>query len=138
MESILKTSNLTKTFSNQTAVSNVNMNIRKGDIYGFIGQNGAGKTTLIKMVVGLSSPTSGSIELFGDKNLDKQRRKIGTVIEAPAFVPYLSAKENMHNQRRILGSKDKSAIDELLKFVGLGDVGKKKVKNFSLGMNVLV
>ena len=134
MESILKTSNLTKTFSNQTAVSNVNMNIRKGDIYGFIGQNGAGKTTLIKMVVGLSSPTSGSIELFGDKNLDKQRRKIGTVIEAPAFVPYLSAKENMHNQRRILGSKDKSAIDELLKFVGLGDVGKKKVKNFSLGM----
>ena len=134
MESILKTSNLTKTFSNQTAVSNVNMNIRKGDIYGFIGQNGAGKTTLIKMVVGLSSPTSGSIELFGDKNLDKQRRKIGTVIEAQAFVPYLSAKENMHNQRRILGSKDKSAIDELLKFVGLGDVGKKKVKNFSLGM----
>ena len=55
MESILKTSNLTKTFSNQTAVSNVNMNIRKGDIYGFIGQNGAGKTTLIKMVVGLST-----------------------------------------------------------------------------------
>lgn len=134
MENILKTSNLTKTFSKQTAVSNVNMNIKKGDIYGFIGQNGAGKTTLIKMVVGLATPTSGSIELFGDRNLDKQRRKIGTVIEAPAFIPYLSAKENMHNQRRILGSKDKSAIDELLKFVGLGDVGKKKVKNFSLGM----
>lgn len=134
MENILKTNNLTKTFSKQTAVSNVNMNIKKGDIYGFIGQNGAGKTTLIKMVVGLATPTSGSIELFGDKNLDKQRRKIGTVIEAPAFVPYLSAKENMHIQREILGSKDKSAIDELLKFVGLGDVGKKKVKNFSLGM----
>ncbi len=134
MENILKTSNLTKTFSKKTAVSNVNMNIKKGDIYGFIGRNGAGKTTLIKMLVGLSSPTSGSIELFNDKNLNKQRRKIGTVIEAPAFVPHLSAKENMYIQWKLLGSKDKSIIDETLKLVGLEDVGKKKVKKFSLGM----
>lgn len=134
MENILKTSNLTKTFSKKTAVSNVNMNIKKGDIYGFIGRNGAGKTTLIKMLVGLSSPTSGSIELFDDKNLNKQRRKIGTVIEAPAFVPHLSAKENMYIQWKLLGSKDKSIIDETLKLVGLEDVGKKKVKKFSLGM----
>lgn len=134
MENILKTSNLTKTFSKKTAVSNVNMNIKKGDIYGFIGRNGAGKTTLIKMLVGLSSPTSGSIELFDDKNLNKQRRKIGTVIEAPAFVPHLSARENMYIQWKLLGSKDKSIIDETLKLVGLEDVGKKKVKKFSLGM----
>ena len=134
MENILKTSNLTKTFSKKTAVSNVNMNIKKGDIYGFIGRNGAVKTTLIKMLVGLSSPTSGSIELFDDKNLNKQRRKIGTVIEAPAFVPHLSAKENMYIQWKLLGSKDKSIIDETLKLVGLEDVGKKKVKKFSLGM----
>ena len=134
MENILKTSNLTKTFSKKTAVSNVNMNIKKGDIYGFIGRNGAGKTTLIKMLVGLSSPTSGTIELFDDKNLNKQRRKIGTVIEAPAFVPHLSAKENMYIQWKLLGSKDKSIIDETLKLVGLEDVGKKKVKKFSLGM----
>ncbi len=134
MENVLKTSNLTKTFSRKSAVSNVNMNIKKGDIYGFIGRNGAGKTTLIKMLVGLSSPTSGSIELFDDKNLNKQRRKIGTVIEAPAFVPHLSARENMYIQWKLLGSKDKSIIDETLKLVGLEDVGKKKVKKFSLGM----
>lgn len=134
MENILKTSNLTKTFSKKTAVSNVNMNIKKGDIYGFIGRNGAGKTTLIKMLVGLSSPTSGSIELFDDNNLNKQRRKIGTVIEAPAFVPHLSARENMYIQWKLLGSNDKSIIDETLKLVGLEDVGKKKVKKFSLGM----
>ena len=134
MENVLKTSNLTKTFSRKTAVSSVNMNIKKGDIYGFIGRNGAGKTTLIKMIVGLSSPTSGTIELFDDKNLNKQRHKIGTVIEAPAFVPHLSARENMYIQWKLLGSKDNSIIDETLKLVGLDDVGKKKVKNFSLGM----
>lgn len=134
MENILKTSNLTKTFSKKNAVSNVNMNIKKGDIYGFIGRNGAGKTTLIKMIVGLSSPTSGSIELFDNKDLEKQRRKIGTVIEAPAFVPHLSAKENMYIQWKLLGSKNKSIIDETLKLVGLDNVGNKKVKKFSLGM----
>lgn len=134
MENILKTSNLTKTFSKKNAVSNVNMNIKKGDIYGFIGRNGAGKTTLIKMIVGLSSPTSGSIELFDNKDLEKQRRKIGTVIEAPAFVPHLNAKENMYIQWKLLGSKNKSIIDETLKLVGLDNVGNKKVKKFSLGM----
>ncbi|HAU87476.1 MAG TPA: bacitracin ABC transporter ATP-binding protein [Lachnospiraceae bacterium] len=134
MENVLKTRNLTKTFSKKTAVSNVNMNIKRGDIYGFIGRNGAGKTTLIKMIVGLSSPSSGSIELFNDKDLNKQRRKIGTVIEAPAFVPYLSAKENMHIQWNVMGSKDKSIIDKSLKLVGLDNVGKKQVKKFSLGM----
>ena len=134
MGTVLKTNNVTKKFSKKTAVSAVNMNIKKGDIYGFIGRNGAGKTTLIKMLVGLSSPTSGTIELFEHKNLNKERHRIGTVIEAPAFVPHLSAKQNMIIQWKLLGSKDKSIIEETLKLVGLDNVGKKKVKKFSLGM----
>ena len=134
MENILKTVDITKKFSKKVAVSAVNMNIKKGDIYGFIGRNGAGKTTLIKMLVGLSQPTSGSIELFDSKNLNKARRKIGTVIEAPAFIPHLSARQNMLIQWTLLGSKDKSIIDETLKLVGLDNVGNKKVKKFSLGM----
>lgn len=134
MENVLQTVDITKKFAKKTAVSSVNMTIKKGDIYGFIGRNGAGKTTLIKMLVGLSRPTSGSIELFGSKWLDKARHKIGTVIEAPAFVPNLSARQNMLIQWKLLGSKDKSIIDETLKLVGLSDVGRKKVKKFSLGM----
>lgn len=134
METVLKTNNVTKKFSKKIAVSAVNMNIKKGDIYGFIGRNGAGKTTLIKMLVGLSSPTSGTIELFENKNLDKERYRIGTVIEAPAFIPHLSAEQNMIIQWKLLGAKDKSIIKESLKLVGLDNVGKKKVKKFSLGM----
>ncbi len=134
MENVLQTVDITKKFAKKTAVSSVNMTIKKGDIYGFIGRNGAGKTTLIKMLVGLSSPTSGSIELFGSKHLNKARHKIGTVIEAPAFVPNLSARQNMLIQWKLLGSKDKSIIDETLKLVGLSDVDRKKVKKFSLGM----
>lgn len=132
--SVFKSENLTKVFSKKTAVSSVNMNINKGDIYGFIGRNGAGKTTLIKMIVGLIAPTSGGIELFGGKNLNEARKKIGTVIEAPCFIPNLSAKENLKIQWMLTGNKDKSMIDETLKLVGLDEVGKKKVKNFSLGM----
>lgn len=131
---ILKTSNLTKTYKNKNAVSSLNMCINKGDIYGFIGKNGAGKTTTIKMIVGLSQPTSGSLTLFGDKSLNKGRRKIGTVIEAPAFMPDLTARQNMLIQWKLLGNKNKAIIDEMLKLVGLENVGKKKVKNFSLGM----
>lgn len=131
---ILKTSNLTKTYKNKNAVSSLNMCINKGDIYGFIGKNGAGKTTTIKMVVGLSQPTSGSLTLFEDSSLSKGRRKIGTVIEAPAFMPNLTARQNMLIQWKLLGNKNKAIIDEMLKLVGLQDVGKKKVKNFSLGM----
>ena len=133
-KTILKVSGLTKTYGNKNANDNVNMEIKKGDIYGFIGRNGAGKTTLIKMVVGLISPTSGKIELFENDNLHNDRKKIGTVIEAPAYVPHLSAWQNMYVQWTLLGGKDKSVIDETLKLVGLSDVGKKKVKKFSLGM----
>ena len=131
---ILNTKNLTKTYKKKNAVSNLNMSINKGDIYGFIGKNGAGKTTTIKMIVGLAAPTSGEITLFESKSLNQGRRKIGTVIEAPAFVPNLTARQNMVIQWKLLGNKNPAIIDEMLNLVGLDYVGKKKVKNFSLGM----
>ena len=131
---ILNTKNLTKTYKKKNAVSNLNMSINKGDIYGFIGKNGAGKTTTIKMIVGLAAPTSGEITLFESKSLNQGRRKIGTVIEAPAFVPNLTASQNILIQWKLLGNKNPAIIDEMLNLVGLDYVGKKKVKNFSLGM----
>ena len=131
---ILNTKNLTKTYKKKNVVSNLNMSINKGDIYGFIGKNGAGKTTTIKMIVGLAAPTSGEITLFESKSLNQGRRKIGTVIEAPAFVPNLTARQNMLIQWKLLGNKNPAIIDEMLNLVGLDYVGKKKVKNFSLGM----
>lgn len=131
---ILKVQNLTKKYGKKECVSNLNMTINKGDIYGFIGRNGAGKTTTIKMLVGLSEPTNGKITLFESNNLNKYRRRIGTVIEAPAFVPHFSARENMYLQWLLLGNKDISIIDKTLELVGLSNVGRKKAKNFSLGM----
>lgn len=134
MGDIFRAKNLTRTFSKKVAVSDVSMNISKGDIYGFIGKNGAGKTTLMKMLVGLIAPTSGTIELFNSENLNAGRKKIGTVIESPCFIPNLSARENLKFQCMLVGNKDKSVIDDTLKLVDLDNVGKKKAKRFSLGM----
>lgn len=135
MESVLETKDLTKQFGGKTAVSHVDMEVHRGDIYGFIGKNGAGKTTLIRMAVGLAAPTSGNIRLMGSNHLEEQRRKIGTVIEYPAVFPHMTAKENMEAQCRLLGVKNiKKETDDLLEIVGLGDTGKKKARNFSLGM----
>ena len=133
-EYILETHELTKTYARKKAVDQLNLKVRKGDIYGFIGKNGAGKTTTIKMVVGLSDATSGSMELFGSNNLQEGRKKIGTVIENPAIYPYLSARQNIEVQRIMKGVKDKDITSELLEIVGLENTGKKKAKNFSLGM----
>lgn len=131
---ILQIENLTKTYGKNNSVSHINMTINKGDIYGFIGRNGAGKTTTIKMITGMVSPTSGKIKLFESDNLSRERQKIGTVIEAPAFIPHLSAKDNLYAQCLLTGNKDKGIIDETLELVGLSNTGKKKAKNFSLGM----
>lgn len=133
-EYVLQTHELTKTYARKNAVDHINLKIRKGDIYGFIGKNGAGKTTTIKMIVGLSNPTSGKIELFGSTDLNEGRKRIGTVIENPALYPYLTARQNIEAQRIMKGVTDKSITDDLLEIVGLKDTGKKKAKNFSLGM----
>ena len=133
MNAVLKTSQLTKTYSSKQVVKELSMTIQQGDIYGFIGKNGAGKTTLIRMIAGLATPSSGSIELFGSSDLVKERAKIGTVIESPALFPNMTARENLITQCRIANVKDLRVVDETLELV-LSNTGKKKAKNFSLGM----
>lgn len=107
-------------------------------IYGFVGRNGAGKTTLIRLVCGLQEPTSGSFTLYGIKNIDKNivksRRRMGAVVETPSIYLDMTAEENLRQQYRVLGLPSFDAIPELLKLVGLHNTGKKRAKNFSLGM----
>lgn len=136
-EVILKTYNITKKYGNQLAVDNVNMTIKKGEIYGFIGQNGAGKTTLIRLITGLIHKSAGEIELLGangENELNKARTMIGSLIETPSFYTNMTARENLEVSRLVRDIPGKKCIDEVLDLVGLKDVEKKKVKNFSLGM----
>ncbi|MBC5625267.1 ATP-binding cassette domain-containing protein [Clostridium sp. NSJ-49] len=136
-EIVLKTHDITKKYGKQLSNDKVNMTIKKGEIYGLIGQNGAGKTTLIRMITGLSHKSSGDIELFGkssENELDDARTMIGSLIETPAFYGNMTARENLEVSRLVRNIAGKSCIDEVLNLVGLSDTGKKKVKNFSLGM----
>ena len=136
-EVILKTYNITKKYGNQVAINNVNMTIKKGEIYGFIGQNGAGKTTLIRLITGLIHKTGGEIELLGatgEAELNKSRTMVGSLIETPSFYTNMTARENLEVSRLVRNIPGKKCIDEVLELVGLKDVEKKKVKNFSLGM----
>lgn len=134
MEYVLQTNDLTKMFGKKAAVNGVTLSVRRGDIYGFIGRNGAGKTTMIRMIAGLAKPTQGSIRLFEREDLDIQRRKTGTMIENPAVFATMTARQNLHYYCRLLGLDPANTIDEMLTLVGLEDAGKKKAKNFSLGM----
>ncbi len=133
MEVIVKTTDLTKRYGAKSAADKVSMNVEKGDIYGFIGKNGAGKTTTMKMLLGLITPTSGEMELFGSTNLDKERRRIGSLIEAPGIYKNCTARENL-KRFSILYGGTKEDIEEILKIVGLSETGKKKAGDFSLGM----
>lgn len=137
MEYVLRTHNLSKEFKKFAAVSNLNMNIKRGEIYGFLGENGAGKTTTIRMIMGLIKESTGEIELFSEKksrrNIDLLKR-IGSIIEYPGFYPNLTAKENLDIHRRMMGVQDKECIANALKVTGIQDVKDKKVKEFSLGM----
>lgn len=135
-EIVIETSALTKQYRGRAAVDNLNLNIRKGEIYGFLGPNGAGKTTTIRMLLGLIAPTSGSIRVFG-KDLRKDRlnilRKVGSLVEFPSYYGHLSAVENLEAVRRILDAP-KSRIGEVLDIVSLKGEEKRPVKGFSLGM----
>ena len=133
MEFIVETKDLTKKFSNKIAVNKINMHIKKGDIYGFIGKNGAGKTTAMKMILGLLNPTDGEILINNSKELDKERRKIGSLIENPGIYKGCTAYENLKRFSIIYGGND-SEIKDILELVGLADTGKKKAGKFSLGM----
>lgn len=138
MEYILSANGLYKSYKNFKALNGLSMNVPKGAIYGFVGKNGAGKTTLIRIICGLQEPTSGDYSLYGCKNGDAKmteaRRRMGAVVETPSIYGDLTAEENIKEQYRILGLPSYDGVDELLKLVGLEDTGKKKAKNFSLGM----
>ena len=135
-ELLLQTRNLTKQYGRHRAVDDVNMHIKKGAIYGFIGRNGAGKTTCLKMISGLSTPSYGEIEMFGykGKDLQKVRSRVGCLIEAPGLYGNMSAYDNLNIKCKLTGIKKKGYIEELLKTVGLDAVGEKKTKHYSLGM----
>ncbi len=133
---ILETHNLTKTYGDFTAVSNLNLHIRKGRVYGFLGPNGAGKSTTMKMLLGLTHPTDGQVTIDG-KTYPQDRvsilKEIGSFIEAPAFYGNLTGEENLDIIRKILGLP-KSSVGEALDLVGLTQFRKRPAKKYSLGM----
>lgn len=138
MEYCLETNGLSKSYRNFKALSNLSMHVPKGSIYGFVGRNGAGKTTLIRIISGLQKPTGGSYTLYGCQNTDsdirRARGRMGAVVETPSVYLDMTARDNLKEQYRVLGIPSFDGIDELLELVGLSDTGKKKARNFSLGM----
>ncbi|WP_242972517.1 ATP-binding cassette domain-containing protein [Lachnoclostridium sp. An169] len=136
MEYLLSTNSLTKQYGRHKAVNSVNIHIRQGDIYGLIGRNGAGKTTLLRLISGLASPTEGDFTLFGARGKEACRylSRVGTLIESPGVYPNMSAADNLRLKCLAMGVRRKNEVEELLHIAGLADTGKKKVKNFSLGM----
>ena len=135
-ELLLQTRALTKQYGRHRAVDQVSMHIKKGAIYGFIGRNGAGKTTTLRMISGLASPTAGEIELFGcrGRDLSRIRSRVGCLIEGPGLYGSMSARDNLKMKCMLLGVYKRGYEEELLDIVGLGGVGKKPVKRYSLGM----
>lgn len=136
MEYLLTTEDLSKQYGRQKAVDRVSMHVRKGEIYGLIGRNGAGKTTILKMLSGLARTSEGNISLFGKtgREAEELRDRIGTLIENPGVYTNMSAYENLKIKCLAMGVHGKDAIKEILHIVGLENVGKKHVRNFSLGM----
>lgn len=138
MDYVLKTKDLCKSYRGFKALNGLSMNVPKGSIYGFVGKNGAGKTTLIRLICGLQAPTSGDYSIYGrslsSKNIAKSRRKMGAVVETPSVYTNMTAEDNLKQQYRILGMPSYDGIDDILRLVGLENTGKKKAKNFSLGM----
>ena len=138
MDYTLQTERLCKTYRRYHALDGLTMNVPRGSIYGFVGRNGAGKTTLIRLICGLQKPTSGTFVLNGvhstQKDILKIRRRMGAVVETPSIYLGMSAEDNLKQQYRILGLPSYDGLRELLELVGLSDPGKKKAKDFSLGM----
>ena len=138
MDSVLKTNALSKSYKNFKALNGLSMCIPKGAIYGFVGKNGAGKTTLIRLICGLQEPTSGEYTLYGRKSTDKEivksRRRMGAVVETPSIYLDMTAEDNLKQQYRVLGLPSFDGLTDILNLVGLENTGRKKAKNFSLGM----
>lgn len=138
MEYILETNNLIKHYKNGKALNGLTLHVEKGAIYGFVGRNGAGKTTLIRLVCGLQEPSEGAFTLYGCRNdsreIVKARRRMGAVVETPSIYLSMTAEENLKQQYQILGLPSYDGLRELLELVRLGNTGKKKARDFSLGM----
>ena len=136
LEYLLETDNITKRYGPIVAVDHVSIRLKQGEIYGLIGRNGAGKTTLLKMLAGLAKPTEGSFTIFGEsaEKTSRMRDRVGVLIETPGLYPNLSAMGNMKIMAMIVGENDDLYLKELLEDVGLGGIGKRHVKAFSMGM----
>ncbi len=134
---ILQTHNLSKQFGEVVAVDNINLEVRQGEVFGFLGPNGAGKTTTIGMVLGLIHPTAGQVEIFGRQvspSHTKPLQLVGSLIGAPALVPYLSGRENLRLLARLYPEMDGQRVDEVLALMELTDAAGRKVKGYSTGM----
>ena len=134
---ILRTVGLTKKFGALTAVNNLNLELRRGEVFGFLGPNGAGKSTTVGMILGLVAPSAGSIELFGTKldgNSWPLMRRVGAIIEEPAFYPYMSGRDNLETLSRSIGDVPKTRIDEVLKRVNLFERAGDRYDHYSMGM----
>lgn len=137
MSNILQAINLTKTIDGKNLVKNVNINVKKGEIYGFVGPNGAGKTTVMKMITNLWKPTEGTIELFGEKLMPcsyEVLKRMGSIIEFPHFYDHMSGKDNLQLHCEYMGYYIHGSVDDALEMLGLSEAGSKPVKKYSLGM----
>ena len=138
MEYVLRTNDLSKHYKHCKALDKLTMSVEKGAIYGFVGRNGAGKTTLIRLICGLQAPTGGSFSLYGcsgsSRDIHRARRRMGAVVETPSIYLSMTAEQNLRQQYQILGLPSYEGVGELLELVGLQATGRKKAKNFSLGM----
>ncbi len=136
-EVVLRTHNLSKHYGNRLAVNNLNLEVRRGEIFGFLGPNGAGKTTTIRMALGLIAPTSGSVEILGLDVVTQRANvlpRVGALVETPALYLYLSGRDNLRAVASVLGGVPKARIDAVLGLVGLSARQKDRVRTYSLGM----
>ncbi|MEY8414348.1 ABC transporter ATP-binding protein [Lachnospiraceae bacterium 62-26] len=134
---VIETKQLTKIYGEQTAVSKVNLHVKKGRIYGLLGRNGAGKTTIMKMILGLASITSGKVDVFGKNVKGREKRvypRIGAIIETPGFYPNLTGTENLEIFAKLRGTAAPHAVKNALEIVGLPYKDKKLFSKYSLGM----
>ena len=132
---VIRTDGLTKRYGKIVAVDGLSMEVRRGHVYGLLGPNGSGKTTTMGMLLGLVRPTSGSFNLFGSSDGHRDAlRRIGSVVETPAFYPYLSGRQNLAYFQGISGRGEPSELDELLERVGLASRGGDRFQTYSLGM----
>jgi ABC-2 type transport system ATP-binding protein len=134
---VLRITGLSKSFGNLEAVKNLNLELRRGEVFGFLGPNGAGKSTTVGMILGLIEPTAGSIEIFGVKqngNRWAALRRIGAIIEEPAFYPYLSGWDNLEVLAKSIGGIPKNKIAEVLERVNLSERAKDAYGHYSMGM----